>query len=84
MRKKLGLLLIIGILTLSLSGCTTYVKDKNGNAVKEATTGQTLAENILCKPTNKDVLKTYEKNKLHHNNADSFIKSDLFSEFSKY
>lgn len=64
MHKKIGLLLIIGILTLSLSGCTTYVKDENGNAVKEATTGQTLASNILCKPTNKDVLKTYEKNKV--------------------
>ncbi len=64
MRKKVGLLLIIGILTLSLSGCTTYVKDKEGNPVKEATTGQTLASNILCKPTNKDVLITYEKNKV--------------------
>ena len=58
MRKKIGLLLIIGFLSLSLSGCTTYVKDKDGNPVKETTTGQTLAENILCKPTNEDVLKT--------------------------
>ena len=64
MRKKIGLFLIIGIMTLSLSGCTTYVKDKEGNPVKETTTGQTLAENILCKPTNKDVLKTYKKNKV--------------------
>ena len=64
MRKKIGLLLIIGFLTLSLSGCTSYVKDKDGNPVKEATTGQTLASNILCKPTNKDVLKTYKKNKV--------------------
>ena len=64
MRKKLGLIFIIAILTLSLSGCTTYVKDKDGNPVKETTTGQTLAENILCKPTNEDVLKTYKKNKV--------------------
>ncbi len=64
MRKKIGFLLVIGILSLSLSGCTTYVKDKEGNPVKEATTGQTLAENILCKPTNEDVLKTYKKNKV--------------------
>ena len=64
MRKKIGLFLIIGIMTFSLSGCTTYVKDKEGNPVKETTTGQTLAENILCKPTNKDVLKTYKKNKV--------------------
>ncbi len=64
MRKKIGLLLIIGFFSLSLSGCTTYVKDKDGNPVKETTTGQTLAENILCKPTNEDVLKTYKKNKV--------------------
>lgn len=62
MHKKIGLLFVIGILTFSLSGCTTYVKDKDGNPVKEVTTGQTLASNILCKPTNKDVIKTYEKN----------------------
>ena len=37
-------------------------RDKDGNPVKEATTGQTLASNILCKPTNKDVIKTYKKN----------------------
>ena len=61
MRKKFSLLILIGILTLSLSGCTSYVKDKDGNTVKEATTGQTLASNILCKPTNKDVIKTYKK-----------------------
>ena len=65
MRKKIGLLMVIGLLTFSLSGCTTYVKDKDGKPVKEATTGQTLASNILCKPTNEDVIKTYEKNKVN-------------------
>ena len=64
MRKKLGLILLIGIVSLSLTGCTEYVKDKDGNPVKEATTGQTLASNILCRPTNKDVIKTYKKNKV--------------------
>ena len=62
MRKKISFILLIGILTLSLSGCTSYVKDKDGNPVKEATTGQTLASNILCRPTNSDVVKTYKKN----------------------
>ena len=64
MHKKIGLFLLIGVLSLSLTGCTEYVKDKDGNPVKEATTGQTLASNILCKPTNKDVIKTYKKNKV--------------------
>ncbi|MBR3198742.1 MAG: YidC/Oxa1 family membrane protein insertase [Bacilli bacterium] len=63
--KKIILLCFICFLTLSLTGCTKYVKDKKGRAVKEPTTGQTLASNILCKPTNKDVIKTYKKNKVN-------------------
>ena len=74
MRKKFGLFFIIGLLTLSLTGCTEYVKDKDGNPVKEATTGQTLASNILCKPTNKDVIKTYKKNKVDINELPSCSK----------
>ena len=74
MRKKFGLFFIIGLLTLSLTGCTEYVKDKDDNPVKEATTGQTLASNILCKPTNKDVIKTYKKNKVDINELPSCSK----------
>ena len=59
MRKKIVVLLLV--VTLFLTGCTSYVKDKKGAAVKEPTTGQTLASNILCKPTNKNVIKTYKK-----------------------
>lgn len=65
MKKKILLLLLVCVLTLSLTGCTSYVKDKQGRAVKEPTTGQTLASNILCKPTNKNVIKTYEKYKVN-------------------
>ena len=64
MKKKFALLIIICMLMISLTGCTKYVKDKKGRMVKEPTTGQTLASNILCRPTNKNVIKTYEKNKL--------------------
>lgn len=63
--KKIIIFTLICFLTLSLTGCTKYVKDKKGRPVKEPTTGQTLASNILCKPTNKNVLKTYEKNKIN-------------------
>lgn len=61
MKKKIVMLAIILMLTVSLTGCTKYVKDKKGAAVKEPTTGQTLASNILCQPTNKNVIKTYKK-----------------------
>lgn len=65
MKKKILLLFVICVMTLSLTGCTKYVKDKKGALVKEPTTGQTLASNILCKPTNKNVIKTYEKYKVN-------------------
>ena len=58
MRKKFFMIVAMMFLTLSLSGCTSYVKDSKGSPVKEPTTGQTLTSNILCRPTNKDVIKT--------------------------
>ena len=63
MKKKLVMFMLICFLTLSLTGCTTYLKDKSGKVVKEPTTGQNLVSNMLCKPENKDVIKTYNKNK---------------------
>lgn len=65
MKKKILLIFIICIMSLSLTGCTKYVKDKKGAAVKEPTTGQTLASNILCRPTNESVIKTYKKYKVN-------------------
>lgn len=65
MKKKFLMIFCFIFMILSLTGCTEYVKDKNGSPIKEPTTGQTLASNILCKPTNKNVVKTYEKYKVN-------------------
>lgn len=62
MNKKIALVLTLLLMSLSLTGCTTWLKDDKGAIVKEKTTGQNLAENILCQPENKDVLKTYKEN----------------------
>ena len=75
MRKKFFMIVAMMFLTLSLSGCTSYVKDSKGSPVKEPTTGQTLTSNILCRPTNKDVIKTYKSNK---------VKLDKLPECSKF
>lgn len=56
--------LIILTCILLLTGCTKQLKDKNKNVVKNDTTGQSITENILCKPTDKEVLKIYEENKV--------------------
>lgn len=60
--KKKRLLKLFVILTCitSLTGCVKYGKvDKK--MVKNEKTGQSLVTNILCKPTDKDMLKLYEK-----------------------
>ncbi len=64
MKKKSIKVLIIIMCIFLLSGCTKQLKDKNNKTVVNKTTGQSITENIICKPTNKDVIKIYEKNKV--------------------
>ena len=64
MRNKKIIVVLLLVMTLSLTGCTQYVKD-DGKVVKESTNGQNLVSNILCQPENKDVLKTYEKHEVN-------------------
>ena len=45
-----------------LTGCTKTLT-KNNKPVKNPVTGQSLTENILCKPTDKNIIKIYEENK---------------------
>lgn len=59
--KKVKIVLIIMCIFL-LTGCTKTLKDKDKNVVTNESTGQSITENIICKPTNKDVIKIYEKN----------------------
>ena len=59
--KKVKIVLIIMCIFL-LTGCTKTLKDKDKNIVTNESTGQSITENIICKPTNKDVIKIYEKN----------------------
>ena len=60
MRKKI-LVIFLLVITLTLTGCTKYVKDDKGKVVKESTTGQSLVSNILCQPEDKTIIKNYEK-----------------------
>ncbi|HHT37989.1 MAG TPA: YidC/Oxa1 family membrane protein insertase [Mollicutes bacterium] len=59
MRRNKIILLILVLFTIT--GCTTYIKDENNKGVKYELTGQNLPSNILCKPTDKDVIEIYEK-----------------------
>ncbi len=62
MKKKKLIILIISLFLLS--GCTTTLKDKDNKVVTNDKTGQSITENIICKPTDKDTIKIYEDNKV--------------------
>jgi YidC/Oxa1 family membrane protein insertase len=63
LKKKLSILLIF-FLIITLTGCTKIMRDENNKLVRYEKTGQNLTSNILCKPTNKDVINLYKKNKI--------------------
>ena len=71
--KKIGKILIIFLLVFLLTGCTKQlvVEKTNDKGKKTKTvvryikgknaTGQSLTENIICKPTEKELIKVYTK-----------------------
>ena len=64
MKKKTIKIFIILTFVLLLTGCTKYLKDDNKKTIINEKTGQSITANIICKPTNKEVLKIYEDNKV--------------------
>ena len=62
MNKKIKYALLVSILVLGTTGCTTYLKDKEGKQITNQRTGQALTENILCRPKDKDTIEIYEAN----------------------
>ena len=61
MRGKKILIVLLLVLTLSLTGCTKYVKTDKGSVVR-SDTGQNLVSNILCQPTDEKMILKYKKN----------------------
>ena len=64
-QNKILKVLIVLLLLVTLTGCTTTLKDKEGKIVKNEETGQAITENIICKPTDKESIKLYEENKVN-------------------
>ena len=61
MKKKKLLLVALLVCTLTLTGCTSYLKDDGKKVVKNEQTGQNLVDNILCKPTEEATLELYSE-----------------------
>ena len=60
MTKKKIILVLISM--FMLTGCTTILKDKDNKTIVNPETGQSITENIICKPTDEKVVKIYEEN----------------------
>ncbi len=60
MTKKKIILVLISV--FMLTGCTTILKDKDNKTIVNPETGQSITENIICKPTDEKVVKIYEEN----------------------
>ena len=58
-KKKI---IILATCMFLLSGCTKTLKDEDKNVVTNKETGQSITENIICKPTNEDVIEIYKDN----------------------
>jgi len=61
-KQKLKKVILVLLVIISLTGCTKTLKDKDKKAVINEVTGQSVTENILCRPTDKSTIKIYEEN----------------------
>jgi YidC/Oxa1 family membrane protein insertase len=57
-------ILVLTLILLSVTGCTTYLRTDDNKMVKYEVTGQNLPANILCRPTDKKVVEIYKENKI--------------------
>ena len=70
MKTKKLLIVLILFITLT-TGCTKYLLDDNNKRITNEKTGQSLTSNILCKPTEKELITIYEK---YNDNMDVKLK----------
>ena len=77
-KRKIALLLLC--LSL-LTGCTKMLKDSDNQVVKNDITGQTITENVICRPTDESTLKIYEEYEV---NIDKLPTCNEFTPLSNY
>lgn len=63
-KKKIIKFLALFLLLVTLTGCTHVLKGKDGKPIRNEETGQTITENIVCKPKDEKTIKIYKENKV--------------------
>lgn len=80
-KNKFVKILVLILCAFALTGCTKTLTDENKKAVKDETTGKTLTENILCRPTNENVIELYKENDV---DVEKLPTCSNFKPFSEY
>jgi len=73
MKKQNKLIILLIILSFTLTGCTRYLTDAENQGVINEETGQRLPLNILCRPTDQNIIDLYNE----HEDQAGFVVSDL-------
>lgn len=81
MKRNYQKILLLLLCVFLLTGCTKMLKDSNNKVVRNKETGQTITENIICKPTNKTIIKIYEENDV---DIDKLPSCNKFSPLKNY
>ena len=58
---KKNKLLILLLCLFCLTGCTKTLKNSENQVVRNEETGQTITENVICRPKDENTLKIYEE-----------------------
>ena len=62
MKNSIKKTLFLGLMLFALTGCTKILKNSDNKSVTNPKTGQSLTENILCRPTDEETIKLYLEN----------------------
>ena len=79
-KKTIKILLLILSLAM-LTGCTKTLTGDDKKPVKYEETGKALTENVLCRPTDENVVNIYKENNV---DIDKLPKCETFKPFSEY
>lgn len=79
-KKTIKILLLILSLAI-LTGCTKTLTGEDKKPVKYEETGKALTENVLCRPTDENVVNIYKENNV---DIDKLPKCETFKPFSEY
>lgn len=80
-KKTTSKIILLLVSLVMLTGCTKNLTDENKKIVKDENTGKALTENILCRPTNEDVIDLYKENNV---DTDALAECKNFKPFDEY